>query len=433
MPPLRLSERKAIPSQQGDSLTTAPRLAVVAKPTDPFIPGQVSSGMQDLLLALGAVSKGADAAGHLAVEAYAKPQREEGERAAKAGEEPPADPSAPYRAGYYRVKGQKAGADYAAELSLEFTKNSHLPPDQWEKVKAGVRDKYLKQFAGNTHALDGFLEESPRVEELFQLEYQKKKNLDVIAETRANAGAALDGKIKFVLDQAAAGIGIPLADGAESIGTSMANRQLYEDGKEAFRADVAPKLRAILDEARENYKELGMTTREISAAQLALVGRLAANTGMEDLLDYALIKDEKKGNISVKDAFPEQFDQFADQARTMGHTISAAMAKKAADEKKDALNLRNKNRYMQIATMKDPKDAIGLMNDIAADPEIDAEVAFKMTSHLNDVVMRGGYPEKDNEAVYRRLEAAIESGAITGNGARELLLSYGTELSHPMF
>lgn len=152
---------------------------------------------------------------------------------------------------------------------------------------------------------------------------------------------------------------------------------------------------------------------------------------MEDLLDYALIKDES--GVTVRDAFPEEYDKYYLAAQERGRQIDQDLAEKEANEKKEALNQRNGIRYMEIVSMNDPQAAAAMINDIKSDPDIDGETAFKMITLLQEIISRQGYPKYDNPATYRSLLMNIESGAIRGNIARAALNDSAKELSLASF
>jgi hypothetical protein len=401
------------------------------EPNDPYAPAEAGpSKANDLMQSLGILGKNivpvALDVGKAVVEARTK----KGAQARLVGDALDPNQSNAFIDGYERMDGSYRGTQFGNAAKEYAATNSHLPPDEFQKGLDALQTEYVGKLV-HQGQLDTFLPEAIKGGEHATAVYQEAKNAAIIQERNQKVQDIYDGQFTVALDQTALDIlKIPLSEGFKSIATSAANRKAYDDNKDAFRAAMSPQIRTILDDARSRYKDLGMTTRDLSSALLGRVGRMAADAGAPGLLDYAYQKNPADGNMSVETAFPDVTNKFADQARAMDTQINTAMDRKAEKEKKERLEKMAGDWLMELSyPAVTTETAQKIWVDVWNNKELPADTKEKIANHAADVMLGMGFARKDNQEVRRDLEYKIRTEQLVGDSANMAVLSASHQLS----
>lgn len=427
----RVGPRSALPAP-----STGYEIAQVVKgptPNDPYSPAAAGpSKANDLIQALGIVDKQIIPLAVQGGELWAGEQKKAGADARFVGDALDPNQSNAFIDGFERMDGQYRGVQFANAAKEYATTNSHLPPDEFQKGLDELQKTYVGQLI-HQGQLDTFLPDALKGGEHATAIYQESKNAQVMTERNQKTQDIQEGKMKIVLDQAALDVaGIPLSSGFASVGTDPEMRKKLFDNMDAFRAVVSPQLRAIHDETRTAFRDLGLTPAAIATKFVGTVGRLAGDVGVLGINDYMYQKDQ--AGMSPESANPELVNKLSDQARTMGAHIDAAMLVKQEKADKAALEFRNTQRFISLANPgTTPEQAKQIILDISQETKMDADTAFKMSNHAFDIMLGQGFALKDKEAVYRQLEDVVGTGKITGEPAYRLLMEHAHDLSHPTY
>lgn len=430
--PQRLGPRSALPPA-----STGYEIAQVVKaaPTDPYSPTAAGpSKANDLLQALGVLDKTITPVAIEAGKALVARATKKGAQARFVGDALAPNASNAFIDGYERMDGQYKGVQFSNAAKEYAVKNSHLDPEEFQKGLDELQKTYVGQLV-HQGQLDTFLPDAIKGGEHATATYQDAKNVAIVQERNQKVQDIFDGKFTISLDQTALDVlGIPLSKGFKSIATDATSRKAYDDNKDAFRAAMSPQIRAILDDARTQYKSLGMTTRDLSANLLGRIGRMAADVGAPGLLDYAYQKNAADGNMSVETAFPAETNKYADQARAMDTQISTAMLVKQEKEKKAALEKRTGDWLMELANPNvSMQTAEKIWIDVWNEKELDPGMKLRLANHAADVMLGQGFALKDNQAVARDLEDKIMTGKVSGSEAFSAVLAASHSLSQSTY
>lgn len=396
---------------------TTPSLEVTAYPVDPYARPQVSSGLRNLIQALGPVSQALRAYGQELDRRYQE-EIEQGRLARASGKPKPSQSEAQIR-GWEELDGKlTARRDYRAEVTEFLAQNMDvMAPEEIEQGLQEIAQKYLNGATDNF--IRGFVEVALGIEDAAIAQYVARQQ-ELIREQSFNKLAQhAEDEARSIVE----GIALPLFR-AGSLDDLVGNVEVYETLNRAnFGVIFADQLNKGLDAAQELGASLGFSKGEITELYLDRVGALAIELGMPELLDWTEKRDEEGVSVAggaLADKV-RRYRQEAERARTSYIQAAERLASQERERQQTIAVNQLRRNIATLYTIDNPveaaKGARELRELFTSDPMFQDLSPTLYNAILNDLIdiELGQYqfPSIGNEHVFADLRLAAVMNELT--------------------
>lgn len=413
--PRQRSRRVLIDPRQSFDVTT-PDLQVTARPTDPFFPQGGGDQAAQLAQAFGAISEGA-AAGLGIFNRVRERAFQEGVTAQQAGEERPK--SQLMAAGWDFQNGRHAARVLYKQEVMQFFEQNAETMDALS-FSQGLKEISQKHLNGASEDfIKGFAPEAAAIEEQMATAYQQAVNRRIREDALDKASQIAHDEVQTVIQNQLAEI-FDITDLDQIPG----NTTIYDAfSKGDFGSVFAKDIRQALQTAIDTGKTLGIHPNDIEALYLDIVGQMAIQYGMPELLSFTEIKGKNgvsiaEGRLSQKVI---QYRERAEEARASYIQARDRELEKALQENRNRALNELRIKISQIATNDSPMQrsrlAQGVFNQIASNEEFKNLPEDDLSPILNDLVDLINdtplWPDESDPETYADLLVAAANGDVT--------------------
>jgi hypothetical protein len=369
-----MSKNRTLVNDQDTYDYTTPSLDVVARPTDPYVAPSTNNQASQIVGALTAFQSGLQS-----YSAYRdvqnKKDKEEGALArAKDPEAPLTKKTKAFIEGWESLDGElKAKQDYYGEVNQYLVDNAETS-DKDEFIK-GLQKIGNKYTAGATkNFLKGFVDSALNIEDTAVEKYFESQATRLNAEKIAKTNSVITTDIKAI---ALSSLNQILGTNAISLEDIQANPELY--GKylantKDIATELSQKLREYLSKRSSQSKALQISTKQISSSMLDIVGTVAEEAGIPELLDYVNLKDTAGVAVSDTD-LKENIRTYKNRAEAARNDIIKNLNTQAKVKQEQSFNLLVNTAAVKLFTLnpsKNPEDmqtALKIYQELSSNEE----------------------------------------------------------------
>lgn len=395
---------------------TTPALQVVAGPTDPYFQPIANPQLRQLIDALGTVSSSLQAYSSHAQKLWEE-EYEKGRLARAAGEELPSRSEA-MQAGWYALSGELAArTEYKPRLLKFLEENLEASPEEFAEGLNAITQEFLDH--PSEHYLRGFALTALSIEEDVLNRYHA-------AQRKRVREASLDKITQKARDEAESMVLEIMGPifGVQSLSEIVGNQEIYDAFSHGdFGAIYARDMREALSRTQALAQDLGIHRKDVSEIYVNVVGRMAVELGLPELLSFADLRDESGVSIAGG-TLGEVVERYRAQAGAARERYVAAFEKQAEQERRIALDRAVKDLEYNIAllrlepdSMRAAEGAVRLRHQLANDPtyaDLPRDVFVSLLNKITDIEQGShSLTEHGNELLYSELYLQAVTGEVS--------------------
>jgi len=323
----RLSSRTDV--SQRDTYRRTPGIKPIANPVQSYTGGNKGGST------LNQLTEALEMGGNL-VETYSRMEtqtnrieQQEGQRAAKRGDEAPEDASQPYMYGYLRVKGESDAAQFENDANQLIRENWNEDPETFQKRLEKLEQDYLQEKS--EAYLEGFVPKANAVEQKTLSEYQKAQYKQQTVNFLDNTANSFTQDVEWIKDQN------------------------YSEKKKA------KNIRQALSYYQKQGKNMGLTRDQVTTRLLSVAGGKAEEEADPDLLSFIREPGQGSGVRVIDTKLGEKarrWEQAALQAQQQEEENREAQLEEKRGELKEQIHRDFVNQISSI----DPSNDRALRN-----------------------------------------------------------------------